>query len=393
MSAAAARAWRVLVTASSLGAAALSAHSALNLALMRRPAQHPQPVRERVSVLLPLRDEEHRAGPCIASLLTQELTADLELLVLDDGSQDGTAAVVQQAADGDQRVRLITGAPLPPGWLGKPHACHQLAQAATGSVLVFVDADVRFAPTAVAAAVQLLREHGLSLVSPYPRQVSVTPAERLVQPLLQWSWLTTLPLRLAERSPRPSMAAANGQFMVVDAAAYRRAGGHTAIQDAVLDDLALLRAIKTSGGTGGVADGTTLAVCRMYDGWPGLREGYRKSLWSAFGNRAGAAGALGTLVALYLVPPVAALTGSPTGLAGYLAAVAGRCAVARRTGGRVLPDSLAHPGSILALAWLTAASFRGRRRGDLTWRGRAVAPGGTTAATAATATATERQER
>jgi hypothetical protein len=368
------QAWRALVTASSLGAAALSAHSALNLALMRRPAAHPEPVRERVSVLLPVRDEEHRAGPCIASLRAQELVDDLEILVLDDGSQDGTARVVDQAADGDPRVRLLAGTPLPPGWLGKPHACHQLAQAATGSVLVFVDADVRFAPDAVAAAVHLLREHRLSLVSPYPRQLAVTVAERLVQPLLQWSWLTTLPLRLAERSSRPSMAAANGQFLVVDAGAYRLAGGHGAIRDAVLDDLALLRAIMAAGGTGGVADGTRLAVCRMYDDWPGLREGYRKSLWSAFGSPAGAAGAVGMLVVLYVVPPVAALTGSPTGLAGYLAAVAGRVAVARRTGGAALPDSLAHPVSILALGWLTASSLRGRRRGDLTWRGRGVRP-------------------
>jgi hypothetical protein len=134
-----------------------------------------------------------------------------------------------------------------------------------------------------------------------------------------------------------------------------------------------------TGGTGGVADGTRLAVCRMYDNWPGLREGYRKSLWSAFGSPAGAAGAVGTLAVLYVVPPVAALTGSPIGLAGYLAAVAGRVAVARRTGGRTLPDALAHPLSILALAWLTVSSFRGRHRGDLTWRGRAVAPPGAAA--------------
>ncbi len=146
-------------------------------------------------------------------------------------------------------------------------------------------------------------------------------AERLVQPLLQWSWLTTLPLRLAERSPRASLAAANGQFLVVDAQAYRSSGGHSAgsVRGAVLDDMALLRAVKASGGKGGVVDGTRLAVCRMYGDWAELRDGYTKSLWSAFGSKAGAGAVVAGLGMIYVVPPVAALTGSLTGLSGYLA--------------------------------------------------------------------------
>ncbi len=362
----------LLVRAASAGAAALTAHTALNLRLLRVPDPDPPPVGEPVSVLLPVRDEAHRAGPCVAALLAQDGVPDLEVLVLDDGSQDGTADVVRAAADGDPRLRVLTGAPLPPGWLGKPHACDQLAGRARGTVLVFVDADVVLAPHAVAATVGLLRSTGLDLVSPYPRQVAGTVAERLVQPLLQWSWMTTLPLRLAERSARPELAAANGQLLAVDAVAYRWAGGHAAVRGDVLDDIALLRAVKRAGGHGGVADGTALATCRMYEGWADLREGYAKSLWSAFGSRTGAAAALGALGVLYVVPPLAALRGSRAGALGYAAAVLGRAAVARRTGGRVLPDSLAHPVSVLALAWLTARSWRLRRRGGLAWKRRPV---------------------
>jgi hypothetical protein len=275
-------------------------------------------------------------------------------------------------AGGDPRVTLLHGAPRPPGWLGKPWACHQLARAADPSsgVLVLVDADVVLAPHALTACVAQLRSLGLDLVSPYPRQVSVTPAERLVQPLLQWSWLTTLPLRLAERSPRPSLGAANGQLMAVDAATYRRAGGHEAVATAVLDDLALLRAVKAVGGTGGVTDGTHLATCRMYDGWADLREGYTKSLWSAFGSPTGAVGTTAALSLLYVWPAVAALAGSPLGALGYAAGVAGRALVAHRTGGRVWPDSLAHPASVAVLGWLTARSLVGRSRGTLRWKGR-----------------------
>lgn len=362
--------WRALTVAGSLGSIALTAHTMANLRALRVPPLDPPPTTERVSVLLPVRNEADQVAQCLAAVLDQIAVPDLEILVLDDGSTDGTADVVRAAVRDDPRVRVLTGEPIPPGWLGKPHACAQLAVAATGSVLVFLDADVRLAPQAIAASVALLRDAGLDLVSPYPRQIAESMAERLVQPLLQWSWLTTLPLRRAERSRRPSLSAANGQLLVVDAEAYRRSGGHEALRDQVLDDIELLRAVKRSGGSGGVVDGTGLAVCRMYTDWPSLREGYTKSLWAAFGSPAGAALTASALCVLYVVPPVAALGGSRLGWAGYAAAVTGRYVVAERTGGRSVPDALFHPASVLTLTWLTALSWRGRRRGDLTWKGR-----------------------
>ena len=365
-----------LVRLGSAGALLATAHTAVNLRLLRVPPPAPPPVAEPVSLLLPVRDEAHRVEPCLRSLLAQAGVPDLEVVVLDDGSRDGTADVVRRVVGDDPRVRLITGAPLPTGWLGKPHACAQLAAAARGSVLVFVDADVVLAPHAVAATVALLRSARLGLVCPYPRQVALTLAERLVQPLLQWSWLTFLPLRLAERSPRASLAAANGQLLAVDAEVYRRAGGHAAVRGEVLEDLALLRAVKRAGGRGGVADGTALATCRMYDGWPDLRAGYTKSLWSAFDSPAGATAIMSLLGLLYVVPPLAALRSSRVGLAGWAAGVLGRALVARRVGSQILPDVLAHPASILVLAGLTGESLRRAQQGRLAWKGRCIAGGG-----------------
>lgn len=360
----------------SLSAAALTVHTALNLRALRRPADEPAQVGERVTVLLPVRNEAERLAGCLASLLDQILVPDLEIVVIDDGSTDGTPEVVRATAAGDPRVRLVEAGELPEGWLGKPHACAVGSRAATGSVLVFVDADVRFSPHALASAVNLLRDSGLDLVSPYPRQLADGLGERLVQPLLQWSWLTTLPLRQAERSSRGSLTAANGQFLVVDTAVYRVSGGHAAasVRAVVLDDIALLRAVKAAGGKGGVVDGTRLAVCRMYTGWAELEAGYTKSLWSAFGSPAGAGAVVAGLGVVYLVPPLAALTGSLTGLSGYLAAVLGRYLVAERTDGRSLPDAFAHPASITVLGWLVTRSVRGRRRGELSWRGRPIGP-------------------
>ena len=360
------------LTGSALAVAG-AVHAAVNLTRFRVPPVDPPPVAEPVAVLLPVRDEAARVEPCLRSLLAQTGVRDLRILVLDDASTDGTVDVVRRVAGADARVQVLPGTPLPDGWWGKPHACQQLADAAgaTGAlVLVFVDADVVLEPHAVAATVAMLRWTGLDLVSPYPRQLAVTVAERLVQPLLQWSFLTTLPLRLAERSPRPALSAANGQLLAVDAAAYRRAGGHAAVRTDMLEDIALLRAVKRVGGRGGVVDGTSLATCRMYDGWPAVRDGYAKSLWSAFGSPVGAGTVVGSVALAYVVPPLAALRGSRVGLLGYAAGVTGRVLVGRRVRARVLPDALAHPVSVVLFCWLAGQSVIRRRRGTLTARGR-----------------------
>ncbi len=151
-------------------------------------------------------------------------------------------------------------------------------------MLVFVDADVVLAPLAVAAAVDMMAEY--AAICPYPKQLADTATERLVQPLLQWSWLTFLPLAAAERSSRPSLCAANGQFLVITREAYDEVGGHAAVRNSVLEDLDLFRALKRADLRGLIADGTSLATCRMYQDWSQLRDGYAKSLWSAFGSPA-----------------------------------------------------------------------------------------------------------
>jgi Glycosyl transferase family 2 len=343
-------------------AAVGAVHAVINARLLRRPGPPPDGGCGRVAVLIPARDEADRIAGCVRSV-----TGATEVLVLDDGSTDGTVAAARSAG-----ARVVTGRPPPPGWLGKPWACAQLAAATSAELLVFVDADVRLTPGAVPAAVGLLDAAGLDIACPFPRQLARTVGERLVQPLLQWSWLTTLPLRVAERSPRPSLTAACGQFVVVRRPALARAGGFAAVRTAVLDDLALVRAVKAAGGRGGVVDGTTLASTRMYGGWRELRAGYGKSLWTAFGPPPRTAAVVGLLVLVYVVPPVAALRGSRVGRVGYLAGVASRIVAARRTGGRAVPDAFAHPVSIALFGYLTWASARDHRRGRVRWKGRDV---------------------
>lgn len=360
---------RRLVAAGTAFALFGAVHTLVNSALVRRPVVGTRHADfAPVSVLVPARDEQNNIGECLARIVGQPGVR--EVLVLDDCSHDATAARARTAG-----ARVITGVPPPAGWLGKPWACAQLSTAAdaTSQVLVFVDADVRLEPDAIARAVRLLETSGLDVICPFPREDAGSCAERLVQPLLQWSWLSFLPLRVAERSARPSLTAACGQFVVVRRGALARAGGHAAVRHEVLDDVALVRAIKTAGGRGGVVDGSVLARCRMYNGWAELRGGYRKSLWSAFGSPAGAAGVLIGLGLGYLAPAAAALRGSRVGALGYAAGVASRVVAARVSGGRVWPDALAHPFSVLLVGFLTVDSQVGRRRGTLRWKGRTVA--------------------
>lgn len=375
------------VKATQLGsalAAVFSAQTVVNAFVLRRPRAIVATQHERVRLLIPARDEAARIGPCLKAALAQRGIADLEIVVLDDGSTDATGAVVKRvieehaAGSPGLSLRLIDGgdAPLPEGWLGKPWACQRLRLAVDGDVLVYIDADVHLEPHALASSVALLRESGLDLVSPYPRQLAVTFGERVVQPLLQWLWLSFLPLRLAERTRPNSMAAANGQFLVMDAAALDRAGGFAAVRGEVLDDVALVRAFKRTGGRGVVVDGTYLATCRMYADWSELKDGYTKNLWAGTGSVGGAIG-LGSMLALtYLVPPAAAIgllgpRARKAGFAGYAAGVIGRIVSALRTGGRVA-DSAMHPLSVAALLRLLARSWRAKRGGTIEWKGRNV---------------------
>lgn len=377
LGAGAARFARALAGTGALTSAALTLHAAVNMHLIRRPRDESVTIGERVSILVPARNEASRITPTLRSLLAQEGLPDMEILVLDDGSTDGTGDVVRQVVGADPRVKVIDGPDdlPPPGWLGKSWACHRLAQEATGDVLVFVDADVQLSARAIASTVHQMRQGALELLSPYPRQVAVSRAERVTQPLVVWSWVTALPIRITERSHYPSMAAAVGQFLVVDARAYRISGGHSAVSDMILEDVGVLRALKRAGFAGAPADGSAVASCRMYTSWPEIYDGYTKSVWSAVQPTPVAYALVTVMTLAYVAPPVFAVLGPGRatrawGIAGYASGVLGRYVVARRTGERIWPDVLAQPASVATFAGLILASLKRHRDGNLTWRGR-----------------------
>ena len=367
----------VLPLASALSIA-VTAHTAFNLTKLRSPSWSGELISEKVSVLIPARNEEGHIAFTIESVRNQIGVSDYEIIILDDQSSDSTATILEDISSHDPQVTVVTNVVNPPdGWLGKPHACHLLSQAATGSVLVFVDADVILEPTAIAACVDLLRNKNFGLVAPYPQQLAGTSIERLVQPLVTWSWVATMPLGIAETSLRPSLSAANGQFLIFDSLAYSTSGGHARVKGEVLEDIALMRSLKLSGYQCATVNGSELAHCRMYEEPDSLVNGYTKSLWNAFGSPVGSVAVNSLLAFTYLLPPLVAAT-SPKkshrvlGTLGYLSGVASRAMVAANTGSRPLPDSFAHPVSIATFIGLNAMSWSRHVRGKNSWKGRAV---------------------
>lgn len=367
--------------------------TAWNRLTLPRLPRDPAPVIEPVTVCVPARDEADRLPLLIRDLRAQTELSRLRILILDDDSTDGTLAAATAAIDDDPRCVLlrVTAAP-PTGWTGKSAACASLAARATAvtdaqpgpSVLVFVDADVRLAPTAVAAAVGELRRRNVALLSPWPRQRTGSPAERLIQPLLCWSWASTLPVVCTDRGLWPSTAVACGQFLVIDTDAYHSIGGHAAVADSVTEDLDIARALRRAGYRTALAAAGGLAATRMYRGAAEMEAGYTRWLWSAYGGSPAGGAAVAVVAALaYWLPPAAAVFGHGRlrriGLLGYAAAVAGRLLAASvETNGRPRGADIvagpAHPVSVAGYLLLWVRSHRARHRGTLSWKGRGLPP-------------------
>ena len=207
---------------------------------------------------------------------------ELEVLVLDDRSEDATAGIVRNLSRVDGRVRLVPGEELPPGWCGKQHACWTLAHEARYPLLVYIDADVRLAPEALRRLASGLESSGADLLSGFPRQETIGWLERLVIPLMHFILLGFLPIRRMRRSRDPAFAAGCGQLFVTRREAYDRAGGHSAIRGTLHDGLKLPRAYRLAGLKTDLSDATDLAVCRMYRSagavWNGLAKNAGEAL-------------------------------------------------------------------------------------------------------------------
>ncbi len=246
--------------------------------LARFPVLSPRPAVDlrNVSVLVPARDEAARLPGTLPAMLAEH---DAEVLVLDDNSTDGTAQVAQDIIDrsGHPRARVLTGETLPPRWTGKTWACHQLAAAATGGVLVFLDADVTLEEGALAAVVAEKERAHADVFSVFPRQETRTLGEHLVVPVIDNVLLCLLAHPLLSL-PVPSAATAHGACLVFDPDSYQRVGGFEAVREEIVDDVAMARRTRALGLRLGLALGGDLVHVRMYSGYGEVVAGLSRGL-------------------------------------------------------------------------------------------------------------------
>jgi glycosyltransferase involved in cell wall biosynthesis len=213
--------------------------------------------------LIPARDEAGGIANSIEAALASQ-HVDAEVIVLDDHSTDDTAEIVKRISESDSRVRYVLGAVVPSGWNGKQHACIQLAEAASHERWLFLDADVRLQPEALATLLARQDATDVALLSAFPHQETGTLLEKLIIPLMHFILLGFLPLARMRASTHPAYAAGCGQLFLTRRESYRKAGTHAVICQSRHDGLKLPRAYRAAGLTTDVIDGTKIADCRMY---------------------------------------------------------------------------------------------------------------------------------
>jgi glycosyltransferase involved in cell wall biosynthesis len=236
-----------------------------------------------VSVLIPARNEEKNIGKILNDLINHDYE-NLEIIVYDDLSEDDTSEIVKKIAIQNKNVSLLKGKSLPQGWLGKNHACHNLATHARGQHLLFLDADVEIRKGLISSAIAHIQKHNLLLLSIFPVQNMNSFAERLTVPIMNWILVSLLPLILTRISSRPSLSAANGQFMLFDADIYQKENFHRTLKDQKVEDIAIFRLMKNKGYKVETLLGNSSVSCRMYHSWDEAVQGFSKNVFEYFGG-------------------------------------------------------------------------------------------------------------
>jgi cellulose synthase/poly-beta-1,6-N-acetylglucosamine synthase-like glycosyltransferase len=347
----------------------------------------------RVCVVIPAHNERAMLGRLTRSLVAQDFTS-LRVVFALDRCTDDSAAVVREAAGGDPRIEIVEITACPEDWAGKVHAIWSATRASEAArqaeLLLFADADTVFDPGCVRACVALLRARGLDLLSLLSTLECHAWFEHIVQPAAGMELLRQYPPLRVNRATH-ARPFANGQFMLLRREAYERAGGHEAVKDELLEDIALARRVNWTGGRGGLFFADGMLKCRMYESWAQFRRGWKRIYVEGANRSPNRLAALSRrlMITGVLLPTGSALgaacgwpawwaTDDPLGVICGAAGAAGLCAMllaqlaGARLGGSSLLGTLAYPlGAFLTAGILREASADLRTGRAIEWAGRA----------------------
>ncbi|PYX33812.1 MAG: glycosyl transferase [Acidobacteria bacterium] len=306
------------------------------------------PANPEVSIIVPARNEEVCLGNCLRSLVAQTGVG-FEIIVVDDGSTDRTRALAASV----RGVKVISPGPLPAGWRGKNNAVVAGAKEARGEWLLFTDADTLHLPGSLARALAEAKENRAELLSYSPEQIAVTFAERVVMPVIFAELASQYPPEKV-RDQNSGVVAANGQYIMVRRDVYESVGGHAAVADRILEDVALARAFRVAGYRVYFRYGADAVRTRMYRNWNELREGWTKNLALLFPHPVRRA--VGLFVWWLTLPSLI------TAVALYLRVRRANCG----SGTSLMATALGPP----VVSYLLMRSVRAHRRGEVSWKGR-----------------------
>ena len=247
------------------------------------PNSEPGEKSPSVSICIPARNEEDNIEDCLRAAQNVHWP-NLEIVLVNDRSDDQTGLIAQRLASEDSRIRVIEGVEPPSGWAGKPWACSRAAKEAKGAWLLFVDADVRLHPGAIQAAVQIGKDRDLALVSFFGTWIVQGFWERVLVPAV--GWLIRGAVDFEKVNVRSyAEAFANGQFILMRRDAYFAIGGHGAVRDQVLEDVRLAEVVKRNGFGVEVRPADWAFDVRLYDSLTAIINGYTKNLYEGLGRR------------------------------------------------------------------------------------------------------------
>jgi chlorobactene glucosyltransferase len=324
----------------------------------------------QVSVLIPARNEEVNLPACLEAILRQGETVG-EILIYNDHSTDATGALITDFAQHNARIRAVEPQPLPGGWCGKNFACAQLAQAAHGRWLLFLDADARLAEDAVVRMVAEAEARRLTLLSCWPAFELVSFWEKALMPLLNTVVFSLFPAVLSLTRPDPSLGLAHGACLLIERATYQKLGGHTAVKDQIFEDTRLAQLWRARGERSLCLDGQEVVRVRMYDSLGGIWAGFQKNFFPAFRRSLSFWGFLSLHAAVFLAPfCLALLTRCPAYLIAAGAILSLRLLLALRFKQPVWSVSLQPFAEALLIALGLSSWWRCRSGRGVVWKGR-----------------------